>query len=134
MGSDVGQIFPTASLHRDHSISYALVCEKEISHMGKYNGNLIWCARKRIDHWCSMVPEKSQPSGPLFSGKLVKPRFPLEQWALGLGFFCPRWTPLMNCIDLTWDKTTEIPIWCARKKITVNLNLALVSEACFTTL
>ena len=33
MGSDVGQIFPTASLHRDHSISYALVCEKEISYM-----------------------------------------------------------------------------------------------------
>ena len=31
MGSDVGQIFPTASLHRDHSISYALVCEKEKS-------------------------------------------------------------------------------------------------------
>ena len=29
VGSDVGQIFPTASLHRDHSISYALVCEKE---------------------------------------------------------------------------------------------------------
>ena len=29
MGSDVGQIFPTASLHRDHSILYALVCEKE---------------------------------------------------------------------------------------------------------
>ena len=39
MGSYVGQIFPTASLHRDHSISYALVCEKEISHMGKNNGN-----------------------------------------------------------------------------------------------
>ena len=37
MGSDVGQIFPTASLHRDHSISYALVCEKEIAHMGKHN-------------------------------------------------------------------------------------------------
>ena len=32
MGSDVGQIFPTASLHRDHSISYALVCEKILSH------------------------------------------------------------------------------------------------------
>ena len=29
MGSDVGQIFPTASLHRDHSILYALVCEKK---------------------------------------------------------------------------------------------------------
>ena len=35
MGSDVGQIFPTASLHRDHSISYALVCEKAFSHMGR---------------------------------------------------------------------------------------------------
>ena len=40
MGSDVGQIFPTASLHRDHSISYALVCEKELSHISKHNGNL----------------------------------------------------------------------------------------------
>ena len=40
MGSDVGQISPTASLHRDHSISYALVCEKELSHMGKYNFSL----------------------------------------------------------------------------------------------
>ena len=39
MGSDVGQIFPTASLHRDHSILYALVCEKELSHMGKNNEN-----------------------------------------------------------------------------------------------
>ena len=39
MGSDVGQIFPTANLHRDHSILYALVCEKEISHMCKNNGN-----------------------------------------------------------------------------------------------
>ena len=37
MGSDVGQIFPTGSLHRDQSISYALVCEKEISQMGKNN-------------------------------------------------------------------------------------------------
>ena len=35
MGSDVGQIFPTASLHRYRSNSYALVCEKEISHMGE---------------------------------------------------------------------------------------------------
>ena len=39
MGSDLGQIFSTASLHRDHSISYALVCEKELSHMCKNNGN-----------------------------------------------------------------------------------------------
>ena len=31
MGSDVGHIFSIASLHRDHSISYAMVCEKRIS-------------------------------------------------------------------------------------------------------
>ena len=39
MGSNVGQIFSTASLPRDHLILYALVCEKELSHMGKNNGN-----------------------------------------------------------------------------------------------
>ena len=39
MGSDVGQIFPTSSLHRDHSILFAFVCEKELSHKGKNNGN-----------------------------------------------------------------------------------------------
>ena len=31
--------------------------------------------RKRIDHWCSIVPEKSEPSGPPFSGKLCKHHF-----------------------------------------------------------
>ena len=45
MRSDVGQIFPAASYHRDHSILYALVCEKELSHMGKITEILIWCAR-----------------------------------------------------------------------------------------
>ena len=44
MGSDVGQIFPSASLHRDHSISNALVCEKELSHMVKTAEISIWCA------------------------------------------------------------------------------------------
>ena len=39
MGSNVGHIFPTASLYRDHSILYALVREKEISYIGKNNGN-----------------------------------------------------------------------------------------------
>ena len=31
-------------------------------------------------------------------------RFPLEWWALGLGFFCPHWTPMMDSIYpiLTW--------------------------------
>ena len=47
MGGDVGQIFLTASLHMDHSISYALVCEKELSHMGKNNGNPDQVVRKR---------------------------------------------------------------------------------------
>ena len=32
MSSNVGQIFLTASLHRDHSILYTLVCVKIISH------------------------------------------------------------------------------------------------------
>ena len=50
MGSDVGQIFPTASLHRDHSISYALVCEKRLSHMGKNNGNPNLVCEKIIFH------------------------------------------------------------------------------------
>ena len=27
------RFFPTVRLHRDHSILYAFVCEKEISHM-----------------------------------------------------------------------------------------------------
>ena len=38
MGSDMGQIFPTASLHRDHLISFAMVCEKEFSQMGIKSG------------------------------------------------------------------------------------------------
>ena len=50
MGSDVGQIFPTASLHRDHSILYALVCEKELSHMGKNNGNPDLVCEKFLSH------------------------------------------------------------------------------------
>ena len=57
-----------------------------------------WYMRKRINYWCSAVPEKSQPSGPPFSGKLGKPRFPLERWALWLGFVCPHSTPMMDYI------------------------------------
>ena len=49
MGSDVGQIFPTASLHRDHLIFYALVCEKESSHMGKNSGNPDLVCKKQYD-------------------------------------------------------------------------------------
>ena len=46
MGSGVGQIFPTARHHRDHSILYALVCENELSHMSKTTAIQIWCVRK----------------------------------------------------------------------------------------
>ena len=70
MGSDVGQIFPTASLHRDHSISYALVCEKN-----------------KIHHWCSVGTEKSQPEGPPSSGKRGLPSFPLNGGPEGWDFF-----------------------------------------------
>ena len=60
----MGQIFPTASLHRDHSILFAFVCEKEISHMGKNNENLdLVCEKNRIHHWCSVGTETSQPEG-----------------------------------------------------------------------
>ena len=31
-------------------------------------------------------------------GELGKLRFPLERWTLGLGFFCPLWTPMMDSI------------------------------------
>ena len=60
MGRDVGQIFPTASLHRDHSISYALVCEKN-----------------RIHHWCSVGTEKSQPEGPPIQCETRLAEFPI---------------------------------------------------------
>ena len=46
--------------------------------------------------------KKSQPSVPPFSGKLGKPPFPLERWALRLGFFCLHWTPMMDSIYPTW--------------------------------
>ena len=60
MGSDVGQMFPTASLHRDHSILYALVCEKELSHMGKKHGNPdLVCENIRIYHECEDDIKKS---------------------------------------------------------------------------
>ena len=48
MGSDVGQIFPTASLHRDHSILYAVVCEKEFSHMGTNSENPDLVCKKKV--------------------------------------------------------------------------------------
>ena len=51
MGSDVGQICLTGSKYRDHSILNALVCEKELSHMGKTTEISIWCVRKMYLVW-----------------------------------------------------------------------------------
>ena len=52
-----------------------LICDTEINEsINQYCTVRSWYMRKRIDHWCSVVPEKFQPSGPLFSGKLGKPR------------------------------------------------------------
>ena len=56
MGSDVGQIFPTASLHRDHSISYALICEKRISDIVSWD-------RKSFSH----IPTHTRSSDPYVS-------------------------------------------------------------------
>ena len=53
MGSDVGQIFPTARIHRDHSISYALVCEKFLSHIPTHT--------RSSDPYVSSLLEKSVP-------------------------------------------------------------------------
>ena len=67
MGSDVGQIFPTASLHRDHSILHALVFEKIESiigvQWGQKNPNLRF-------QWETRLAE-----------------FPTDGWTGGLGFF-----------------------------------------------
>ena len=53
-----------------------------------------------------MVYDKNNRSL-LFSGSrkipiLGKSRLPLEWWALGLGFSCPHWTPMMDSIYLTY--------------------------------
>ena len=50
MGSDVGQIFQTGSLHRDHSILYALVCEKDFTDSQLTQGSL--------DYVCVGIREK----------------------------------------------------------------------------
>ena len=70
MGSDVGQIFPTASLHRDHSISYALVCEKELSHMGENNENPDLVYEKFSISILRGPEEFSHPSIVLFNNQL----------------------------------------------------------------
>ena len=41
---------------------------------------------------------KSQPS----VGNSAKPRCPLEQWTLGLGFSCPHWSPIKHSIYLSF--------------------------------
>ena len=72
MGSDVGQIFPTASLHRDHSISYALICEKIDSIIGIQLGQ-----------------ENPYLRAYRSSGKQGLPSFPLSSGSSGWDFLEP---------------------------------------------
>ena len=87
MGSDVGLIFLTAILHRDHSVLYAMVCEKELSHMDKNIGNPNQvCKKNRIHHWCSVGTGISHPKGPPFQWQMRLAKFTSERWTQGLGF------------------------------------------------
>ena len=78
----------------DFVLASVIDCKHQLSVViNKYSLNGTWYVTKRINHYCSVVPEKSpsQPLGQQLRGKLGKPRFLLEWWALGLGlgFFCP---------------------------------------------
>ena len=84
MGSDVGQIFPTASYYRAHSILYALVCEKELSHMGKNSGNLdLLCEKDTcVPHILSWIFPSGETKWSIKSKKMARaglprPRYPL---------------------------------------------------------
>ena len=48
---------------------------------------LSWYMRKRIDHWCSVVPEKSQPSGPTFQWETRQASFPTGTLGPRVGIF-----------------------------------------------
>ena len=60
MGSDVGQIFLTASYYRDDSILYALIIEKELCHMDKHDENTNLVCEKEFPH-ISTQPKFSDP-------------------------------------------------------------------------
>ena len=46
-----------------------------------------WYMRKRIDHWCSVVPVKSQPSGPTFHWETWRASFPTGTLGPRVGIF-----------------------------------------------
>ena len=52
----MGLFFPTARLHRDHSILYALVCEKDLSHMDKNSRNRNLVCKKGTNN-LTHIPE-----------------------------------------------------------------------------
>ena len=70
MGSDVGQIFPTASLHRDHSISYALVCEKEISYPRVKSHISLSSVQEKEKHLTAVVAIFENFSGVLYDNRI----------------------------------------------------------------
>ena len=46
-----------------------------------------WYMRKRMDHWCSVVSEKSQPSGPPFQWETRQASFPTGTVGPRVGIF-----------------------------------------------
>ena len=42
------------------------------------------CEINRINHWCSVGTEKSQPEGPPFQWETRLAKFPTERWTRGL--------------------------------------------------
>ena len=54
------------------------------------------CEINRIDHWCSVGTEKSQPEGPPFQWETRLAEFPTERWTRGLGFFWSHWTSMID--------------------------------------
>ena len=62
----------------------------------------VWEKESTTDVQCRQ--ENPNPRVHRSSGKLGKPRFPLEWWTLGLGFSCPHWTPMMDSISTVCKK------------------------------
>ena len=62
----------------------------------------MWEKESIIDVQCRQ--ENPNPRVHHSSGKLSKPRFPLERWTLGLGFSWPHWTPMVDSICLKSGK------------------------------
>ena len=83
---------------------------------------------KKIDHWCSVVPEKSQPSGPPFSGNSASINSHWNDGPSGWDFSVPtehQWWFLFFWQPANKGITQSCTRWYVRKK-----NLSLVITYC----